>query len=594
VILDDNCSYHWDSGDELADAHKHSAFDIYCHYEHGGNAKAAVKAYMLETGHIQEPDFVNGVACCPIHHVKLPRAANGNGYKCHQKDGSEWCSYYWKGEGYVMPDSKTPANSNESRPTLKLTPEDVVTARVQPPINRFVLHSRFDLNAIHDPEWLLDGEIVARGYNMIYGPSGSGKTFYLVDVLRRASAIGFVVYVATENTAGLKVRVIAQEKAHGIVLENFGWFDQDIDLTNMRDVDDLIALLAPFAPVLVIIDTLAMSHSGDENSNQDMGVVNHAVQRLIKELNTAVVLVHHTGVNEGRERGATSLMGNLDLKIKVTMDDDLITIAQEKVRHGEIGDPRKFRLTKVDTGLLDKHGSPIVSAVIRPSADVSNRGAKLTARQKMILVTLGQEVFRIAGAKGAQLMGAHKEIPQSSFYGLMSKLIRLELVRQGGKGDPFYITEKGRDEIAPDYLELPDNSYTPAGYEGDSNNADRSVMPDSNDSRATPSDSHNTIESSSTTTLDSSTPTLISFRNESGENLESDQREEMEEQNNDQQIANPYSDVDLDYVRTLYANKELVAIQRHCALRSFNGIRPASVEAVLEFIDPQPLFDEDG
>jgi hypothetical protein len=76
--------------------------------------------------------------------------------------------------------------------------------------------------------------------------------------------------------------------------------------------------------------------------------------------------------------------------------------------------------------------------------------------------------------------------------------------------------------------------------------------------------------------------------------IERDEKEEMEEQNTDQQIANPYSDVDLDYVRTLYANKELVAIQRHCALRSFNGIRPASVEAVLEFIDPQPLFDEDG
>jgi hypothetical protein len=106
VILDDNCSYHWDTSDELADEHKHSAFDLYCRFEHGGDAKAAVKAYMRDTGKILEVEYsATGVACCPIHHTPLPKAQTGNGYKCHEKDSAGWCDFYWKGEGYVMPDS---------------------------------------------------------------------------------------------------------------------------------------------------------------------------------------------------------------------------------------------------------------------------------------------------------------------------------------------------------------------------------------------------------------------------------------------------------------------------------------------------------
>ncbi len=98
------CSYHWDTGDVLADEHKHSAFDVYCHFEHGGNAKNAVKAYMRDIGKILEPEYIaTGVACCPIHHTPLPKASNGNGYKCHEKDSGGWCDFYWKGDGYVMP-----------------------------------------------------------------------------------------------------------------------------------------------------------------------------------------------------------------------------------------------------------------------------------------------------------------------------------------------------------------------------------------------------------------------------------------------------------------------------------------------------------
>ncbi len=456
VILDDNCSYHWDTGDELADEHKHSAFDVYCHFEHGGNAKAAVKAYMHESGRILEVEYdATGVACCPIHHTPLPRAANGNGYKCHEKDaGSEWCSFYWKGTD--MPDSKT----------LKLSREDVIVATAIER-GRFAPRPITELDMVDPPQWLLRDELV-RGYNFLYGPSGSGKTFYAIDLAGRvATQIGTVVYVPTEDVGGLRIRTTAWRLAHDKQLPNFHWINairEQIDLTNPRDVDDLIAALRPLAPKLTILDTLAMAHTGDEN-NETYSMVNRSIQRIMVEVGTYILLVHHTGVNEGRERGGTALMGNVDIKLKVSNDDGLIKIQNEKIRNGIEPEPKLMRLTSVNTGIKDDDGIDIISAIIRPAADVTMRGAALTPRLRAVLESLAQEVFREAGARGSQLMGSFKEIPQSSFYGIMSKLMRLGFVRQGKKGDPFYITDNGRDEIAPQYTEAPATGYTPAGYD---------------------------------------------------------------------------------------------------------------------------------
>ena len=419
-----------------------------------------------------------------------------------------------------MPNSHIPKDSHESSSILKLSPEDVAIAgKVER--GRFFPHTRLDLDSVHEPEWLLEGEIVARAYNLIYGPSGSGKTFYLVDILRRASAIGFVVYIATEDTAGLKVRVMAQEKAFGVNLDNFGWIDEPIDLANDKDVDDLIRDLASLAPVLVIIDTLAMAHSGDENSNQDMSIVNRAARKIIAETGAAVAVVHHTGVNEGRERGATALMGNVDLKVKVIMDDDVILISQEKVRNGKPADPRRFRLTDVTLTLQDKHGNPIKSAVIRPAADVTMRGAALTTQQRSILEALALEVFAVAGAKGSQLMANVPNLASSSFYRTISLLIKRGLVWQNKKGDPFYITDAGRDEIAPEYMEPP---YTPEGYDSDSSDTDA----DSHDSQPIPNGFPSSHENQSTSLSNSTSPTPTHYSVGERENWERDSKVETE------------------------------------------------------------------
>jgi hypothetical protein len=52
VILtpDERHSFHFSSNDPLCDSHRHDAFSVWCHYKHGGDVKAAVRAASAELG----------------------------------------------------------------------------------------------------------------------------------------------------------------------------------------------------------------------------------------------------------------------------------------------------------------------------------------------------------------------------------------------------------------------------------------------------------------------------------------------------------------------------------------------------------------
>lgn len=48
----------------------------------------------------------NGYACCPKHQRPLDAAHSGNGWVCRARDSSTdsgWCSFWWDGDGYVIP-----------------------------------------------------------------------------------------------------------------------------------------------------------------------------------------------------------------------------------------------------------------------------------------------------------------------------------------------------------------------------------------------------------------------------------------------------------------------------------------------------------
>lgn len=318
---------------------------------------------------------------------------------------------------------------------------------------RFTVRGLSDLAAIQPPSWLLTDELIAGAFNLIYGQSGSGKTFYAIDrALRVAGSGKLVLYIATEDLAGLKMRVAAWRAAFPeIDTRTFAWLDmsEGLDLSDQRQVNELLTTVQPLGFSLITIDTLREAHTGDENSSQDMAAVNRAIQRLIRETGAALDVVHHSGVNDGRERGSTALSANCDLKLKVSNDDGLVLVSCEKLRNGSPLEQRRYRLSQVT---LSESESP--GAILRPANTVTTRDEPLTPSQRKILEALALSIFTDVGARTSQVSSA-TGIPESSLYRALSSLKNRGYLSQGTKGDPYTITSAGRGALGPEFTLAP-------------------------------------------------------------------------------------------------------------------------------------------
>jgi adenosyl cobinamide kinase/adenosyl cobinamide phosphate guanylyltransferase len=309
---------------------------------------------------------------------------------------------------------------------------------VDAPRPRFRLVSREEDDRRPPPSWVLEGEVLRGGYHLIFGATGSGKTFYALDrSLRVAAQGGRCVYIATEGIYAVIVRRQAWEHHHRQRPASWHRVDmpEGIDLADPAQVDELLAALAGQELDLITIDTLREAHSGDENSSQDGRAINAAVQRLIRETGAAVDVVHHSGVNEGRERGSTAIAANCDLKWKVVGDERDVMVTNEKNRLGALVTPRNYRITPTP--------EVVDGAVLLPAEATTLRGdAPLSAGQRAILDTLSLSIFSDSGAKTAQIETA-TGLKGGSLFRALSSLKNRGFISHEGKGDPYTITSAG-------------------------------------------------------------------------------------------------------------------------------------------------------
>jgi predicted transcriptional regulator len=87
------------------------------------------------------------------------------------------------------------------------------------------------------------------------------------------------------------------------------------------------------------------------------------------------------------------------------------------------------------------------SVVFLPSEKVISTSSKLTASEREVLAALALEVFEESGAKSRQIFEA-AQVKEGTAYGVLSKLKRLGYVHQSKKGDPYFITEQGRQQLS--------------------------------------------------------------------------------------------------------------------------------------------------
>lgn len=388
----------------------------------------------------QQPHFDSeGYAVCPAHHVRLPAAKNGNGYKCHEKDTSTatgWCDFWWKGEGYIPPRA-----SGTTEPVI--VAGELITATPSPnvvPVPHYQLYKLSGLRALPPVSWLIDGEVPAGLTTVVCGPSGAGKSFLAVDYALQVALCHpdrAVIYIAPEGGSGYHLRASAWLAHHNVTREpeNIMFILQAIPLLTPQAVSEFVATIRSVHPILVIVDTLARCMvGGDENSAKDIGMFFYHTDQIRQETGAAVMIIHHTG-KAGSYRGSSALYGAADSWVDVANDDGLITVSCGKAKDWQPFAPRYLRMVET-----------CESVILLPSDQVSQRGAGLTEGQRKTLETLALDIFTGPGAKRSELIGA-TGIPEPTMYKILSRLKRDGYISQGKRGDPYYITENGMSAI---------------------------------------------------------------------------------------------------------------------------------------------------
>ncbi|MGF6470140.1 AAA family ATPase [Paraburkholderia youngii] len=224
----------------------------------------------------------------------------------------------------------------------------------------------------------------------LYGTSQSGKTTLTVrlsiavatgsEFLGKRTRRGAVLYVASEAPVNV-LRRIQGAKQHGspgrmpmaVICETVDLFDGLHDVERIVEAARALERKSGVRPRLVVIDTLARSlGSADENATRDMGAVMRNLTNIANAINSAVVIVHHTGKDSQRgARGSSVIYSNADAEILCEHDEvsGIRTLTVKKQRSlGSEGLQLAARFQRLEVG-VDEWGKPLTVSVVEP-ADV--------------------------------------------------------------------------------------------------------------------------------------------------------------------------------------------------------------------------------
>jgi hypothetical protein len=331
------------------------AYDLFVHYEHGGDHKAAFRALYAERR-----------ASLPMQHSEPPPA---------------------------QADDPGPEPEDFGEPDLEPEHEAGISADGTPRLPFFWFH---DAQPNLDANDFVEGLLTSSAMSVIYGPSNCGKTFFVVDLALhvslgrewrgRAVDRGAVVYLSLEGAQGIRNRLAAFRKHHELNGEQlpFVAMPQPVNLLNEdADVHAVIELVNHVASetgihvAMVIVDTLSRAMAGgNENSPEDMTAIVGNCDRIRDATGAHVCIVHHSGKDEARgARGHSSLRAATDTEIEITREEgaDSSNVRVAKQRDLEAADPFAFALRSVPLG-TNRRGRDVTSCVVMGAEKESARG----------------------------------------------------------------------------------------------------------------------------------------------------------------------------------------------------------------------------
>lgn len=295
---------------------------------------------------------------------------------------------------------------------------------------RWVMSSLSEVASLPPIPWLVEDTFREKGFILLYGESGAGKSWTALDLALsiatgspwgpRETRPGRVLYLTLEDCkAGTLPRARAWMKARGLTVpdDTLKLIDEPVQLDSDAEVAAFIQAVreSGFRPDLTIFDTLALSTAGiDENTAKDAGAVVGNVKRIQRELESAVMLVHHAKKDDPRTyRGSTSWMAAVDTMMAVVKrDDGGFIIECSKQRSAPRFQTTRWKLEPVpgvmwgDTQMVTTRYESDDLPGMPGNLAGSSGGGKLTAGRKLTLRTVERLTIDKGGATLAEL---HKE-----------------------------------------------------------------------------------------------------------------------------------------------------------------------------------------
>jgi len=332
------------------------------------------------------------------------------------------------------------------------------------------------------PEWLITGFIHKGDVAVIYGEPGSGKSFLAIDwALSIATGLswlghdvaqGPVLYMAGEGAPSIYKRVnawMSDHDAHHIpgaffnlhplplredeIIEEIkntlkAYEDERAAYTGpsfYHDDDGEAHLAAPgLHPALIVVDTLSQFFSGGEENGPEMTQFVNNMRRLAQELNVAILIVHHSNAANLRERGHSSLRGNVEVMFRVDAIEDKGQIAGILLKNDKQKDDPRVKPMKLSLTCLK--GSMVIS-LANPNLVLFDH-LELTDKSLMILLSTIEtlESKKTESSSHADVI-EELDLHKPTFHRRLDKLKQLKLVTGAGRGRSA-LTLRGRNTLS--------------------------------------------------------------------------------------------------------------------------------------------------
>lgn len=231
------------------------------------------------------------------------------------------------------------------------------------------------LDAIPEPEPLIDGVLYRDGLAWLAGRPAHGKTLIALDVAGSVATglpwhaypvrQGRVLYLIAEGARGIRPRVRAWETAAKQAMAGVTFLPVAVQASNATYWRALCTLAAELRPALVVLDTQARVSVGmEENSAKDMGVLVDRLEELRAACAACVLTLHHTPRDGNHIRGSTALEGAAQTVIRVSKEGGVLTLTNDPDEGGKQKDAEPF--DPIHLRIVPSGSSVILTATDRP------------------------------------------------------------------------------------------------------------------------------------------------------------------------------------------------------------------------------------